>query len=59
VKSYTDAYADGDTIPGVVPSTEREGGSPALNGIRRTTQKLRETALEGGNFATFSKIEIS
>ena len=29
VKSY--AYADGDTIPGIVPSTEREGGSPAKN----------------------------
>jgi len=28
-ESYADTYADGDTIPGIVPSTEREGGSPA------------------------------
>ena len=28
-KSYADA--DGDTIPGMAPSTEREGGSPANN----------------------------
>ena len=26
------SYADADTIPGIVPSTEREGGSPAKNG---------------------------
>ena len=28
-KSYADAYVDADTIPGMAPSTEREGGSPA------------------------------
>ena len=30
-KSYADAYADADTIPGMAPSTEGEGGSPAKN----------------------------
>jgi len=32
-ESYADACADGDTIPGIVPSTEREGGSPAFRGV--------------------------
>ena len=27
------SYADVDTIPGIVPSTEKEGGSPAKNGL--------------------------
>ena len=38
-KSYTDEYADADTIPGMASSTEREGGSSAKKKGRITTKK--------------------